>query len=197
MINNDKDRALVLLNRLWRDVEGGTYGHLARITPEWSRDKKGYWNFKQWFDKQPVVRRPIITKDFLVTSDVFSPETCVLVPGVLHDWIVKNFIASRPIPNNQTDPFWVSMTLGKEKTTLKFYDEESAKNFVRENAEKFFSTFELEMKRTVPDFMARMREFTEIALTNKPPFWYYTRDGRRKFCIQSDRFTAPVKKGEL
>ncbi len=53
------------------------------------------------------------------------------------------------------------MTLGKEKTTLKFYDEESAKNFVRENAEKFFSTFELQLSRTVPYFMARMREFTE------------------------------------
>ncbi len=75
MINNDKDRALVLLNRLWRDVEGGTYGRLARITPEWSRDKKGLLELQQWFDKQPVVRRPIITKDFLVTSDVFSPET--------------------------------------------------------------------------------------------------------------------------
>ena len=197
MINNKKDRALVLLNRLWREVESGTYGQFARITPEWSRDKKGYWNFKQWFDKQPVVRRPIITKDFLVTSDTFSPETCVLVPGLLHEWIVRNFIVTRPIPKDQTDPFWVSMTLGNERTTLKFCDEESAKNFVRENAERFFSTFELEMTRTVPNFMARMREFTEIALTNNPPFRYYTRVGKRKFCIRAERLTTPIRKAEL
>ena len=197
MFKNEKDRALVLLNRLWRDVEGGAYGPRASICNAWSRDKKGYWAFKEWFDRQPVVAGAVLTKDFLVSSDVFSPETCVLVPRRLHNWIVDNFIAARPIPVGQPTPCWVTLIYNGDKKRFKFDDLETAKDFVREKSDMFFSTFKVEMSKTVPNFMARMREFVDIALTGVAPYHFYTREGRKKFNIKADRTSSRVKKCHL
>lgn len=197
MVDNEKDRALTLLNRLWRDVEGGAYGNRARICKAWSRDKEGYWAFKQWFSRQPVVKGPVLTKDFLKKSDEFSPETCVLVPRQLHSWIVDNFIASRPLPAERNKPYRITLYYSGERKKFIFDDLDDAKDFVREKSVAFFSVFEKEMSRTIPNFMVRMSEFVEAALNGIAPFHYFTRDGRRKHGIKATRNSRRVRKDHL
>lgn len=197
MINNKKDRALVLFNRLWRDVERGVYGKMAKIDPTWSRDRRGYWNFKQWFDSQPLVKSPYITKDFKLKSDWFSPETCLLVPRRLHDWIYYNLIISGPIETKGHDSYVVSLTYSSNKSRTEFNNKADAESYVREQAEKYFSSYVPEMSRTCPNFMEQMLRFVEVALAGGRPFVFYSRKVLRHSGIKPNRKTERLSVHDL
>jgi hypothetical protein len=100
------------------------------VCEEWKTLSK----FKEWFDQQPLERQSwCLDKDLLITGNkVYSPETCILVPHWLNNFITENCAARGQYMlgvcwNKRAGKFQARLRVdGNVKTVGYFTDELSA-----------------------------------------------------------------------
>lgn len=90
MNNFDRQRpqATAAYTAMVRRVRGGQHGQNATICPEWL-GYNGFENFLEWFKTFNPPYPASVSKDLLSKTDVFSPETCTVVPSKFLNWFHK------------------------------------------------------------------------------------------------------------
>lgn len=90
MNTSDRQRpqATAAYTAMVRRVRTGQHGQDVTICPEWL-GTDGLDNFVDWFKKFNPPYTASVSKDLLGKTNVFSPETCTVVPSKFLNWFHK------------------------------------------------------------------------------------------------------------
>lgn len=86
--DRQRPQAIAAYNSMLRHVRGGQYGPDASICSDWL-DYGGFENFLAWFKRFNPAYTASVSKDLLGKTNLFSPDTCTVVPSRFLNWFHK------------------------------------------------------------------------------------------------------------
>lgn len=178
--DRQRPQATAAYTAMVRRVRGGQHGQDVTICPEWL-GPDGLNNFVDWFKKFNPSYTASVSKDLLGKANVFSPETCTVVPSKFLNWFHK---AIMRYSVGQTSAGWAAYfhsTTG-QKAIRYFPTKEAAENDWREKMIGCIKGSRIPLDASDKRIYVRCLEIVELTIRGEedPLIFFSRRELRRQ-----------------
>lgn len=155
-------------------MRGGQFGD-ARIDPRW-QGLVGEANFAAWVAEQDFNYKADVNKDLLCDTDVFSPETCVMIPSRFNTWFYKAMMNAKIFEHKKQKTF--SALFHTQRGMAKpayFNTREEAAAFWKARAVSVIESYRDDLDRSNPKIIPRLMTLLDQALEGSLKFSHHSR----------------------